>query len=59
MIARRDGERVRLLSRHGPDWGSRFPLIVAAIEALAVRTCTIDGEVIACDGDGLRRARPQ
>jgi ATP-dependent DNA ligase len=39
MIARRDGERVRLLSRHGLDWGSRFPLIVAAIEALAVRTC--------------------
>ena len=33
--------------------GDRFPLVVAAVEALAARACTIDGEVIACDGDGL------
>jgi bifunctional non-homologous end joining protein LigD len=47
MIAWRDGERVRVISRHGRDWGDRFP----AVEALAVRPCIIDGEVIACDGD--------
>jgi ATP-dependent DNA ligase len=35
MIAWCDGERVRLLSRRGLDWGDRFPAIVAAIEALA------------------------
>jgi ATP-dependent DNA ligase len=34
------------------DWGDRFPAIVAAVEALAARSCTIDGEVIACDGVG-------
>ena len=33
--------------------GDRFPLVVAAVEALAARACTIDGEAIACDGDGL------
>jgi ATP-dependent DNA ligase len=53
MIARRDGERARLISRHGRDWGDRFRPIVAAIEALAARTCAIDGELIACDGNGL------
>jgi ATP-dependent DNA ligase len=53
MFAHRDGERVRLLSRRGLDWGDRFPTIVRAIKALAVRTCTIDGEVIACREDGL------
>jgi bifunctional non-homologous end joining protein LigD len=53
MLASRDGERVRVISRHGRDWGDRFPGIVAAVEALAVRSCIIDGEVIACDGDGL------
>ena len=53
MLARRDGERVRLISRRGVDWGDRFPLVVAAVEALPARSCTIDGEVIACDGDGL------
>jgi bifunctional non-homologous end joining protein LigD len=45
--------RVRLLSRRGIDWGNRFPGIVAAVESLAVRSCTIDGEVIACRKDGL------
>jgi ATP-dependent DNA ligase len=45
--------RVRLISRRGLDWGSRFPTIVAAVEALAVRTCIIDGELIACDANGL------
>ena len=53
MLALRDGERVRLLSRRGLDWGDRFPTIVAAVEAPAVRTCIIDGELIACDENGL------
>ena len=53
MFAHRDGERVRLISCRGVDWGDRFPLVVAAVEALAAGSCTLDGEVIACDGDGL------
>jgi bifunctional non-homologous end joining protein LigD len=53
MLAVRDGERARLLSRRGIDWSDRFPAIIGAIEALAVRSCTIDGEVIACDRNGL------
>jgi bifunctional non-homologous end joining protein LigD len=53
MIARRDGESVRLISRRGLDWGGRFGAIVTAVEALGVRTCIIDGEAIVCDGDGL------
>jgi ATP-dependent DNA ligase len=53
ILARRDGERVRLLSRRGLDWGDRFPAIIVAVEALAARTCTIDGEAIACRDDGL------
>jgi bifunctional non-homologous end joining protein LigD len=53
MLAHRNGERVRLISRRGVGWGDRFLLVVAAVEALAARSCTIDGEVIACDGDGL------
>jgi ATP-dependent DNA ligase len=53
MLALRDGERVRLVSRYGVDWTHGFPAVVAAVEALAARNCLIDGEVIACDGDGL------
>jgi bifunctional non-homologous end joining protein LigD len=53
MLAHHDGGRVRLISRRGLDWGGRFPTIVAAIDALPVRTCIIDGELIACDANGL------
>src|SRR5215831_4307052 len=52
MLAHHDGERARLISRRGLDWAWRFPVIVAAIEALAVRSCIIDGELIACDANG-------
>jgi bifunctional non-homologous end joining protein LigD len=45
--------RVRLISRSGVDWTCAFPMIVAAVEALPVRNCLIDGEVIMCDGNGV------
>jgi bifunctional non-homologous end joining protein LigD len=57
MLAHHDGARVRLISGRRLDWASRFPTIVAAIEALAVRTCIIDGELIACDANGLAELR--
>ena len=53
IIAYRSGDRVRLLTRNGYDFADRFPLIVDAIAALRVRTCIIDGEAVACDGNGL------
>ena len=53
IIARRDGERVRLLTRNGYDFSARFPLIVAAVEALLAESCVVDGEAIACDERGL------
>ena len=53
IVALRNGERVRLISRRGQDWAWRVPMVTAAIKALPVRSCVIDGEVIACDGNGL------
>jgi bifunctional non-homologous end joining protein LigD len=53
IMARRDGDRVRLLSRKGHDFASRFPLAAAAVAALSARSCIIDGEAIACDEKGL------
>ena len=53
IIARRDGERVRLFTRNGYDFGERFPLIVAAVEALPANSCVVDGEAIGCDERGL------
>ena len=53
IMARRDGDRVRVLSRKGHDFASRFPLAAAAVAALSARSRTIDGEANACDEKGL------
>ena len=53
LMARRDPAGVRLLTRNGHDWADRYPLIVEAVGALQVRSFLIDGEAVACDGNGL------
>jgi ATP-dependent DNA ligase len=50
---RRDPAGVRLITRNGHDWTGRFPLIAEAAGALRARSFLIDGEAVACDGDGL------
>jgi bifunctional non-homologous end joining protein LigD len=53
MLARRDGAGVRLLTRRGINWTTRYPSIAAAVAALACRSCLIDGEVVICGEDGV------
>jgi bifunctional non-homologous end joining protein LigD len=52
-LARRDGAGVRLLTRRGIDWTTRYPSIAGAVAALACRSCLIDGEVVICGDDGI------
>ena len=47
VMARRDGKKVRLISRKGKD------LAVQAVAALPVHSCVIDGEAIISDATGL------
>jgi bifunctional non-homologous end joining protein LigD len=53
IMARRDGDRVRLLTRNGNDLSRRFPQAAAAVAALPARSCLIDGEAIVTDQKGL------
>jgi bifunctional non-homologous end joining protein LigD len=53
IMVRRDGAGIRLITRHGNDFTSRFPVIVAAVTALPARSFLIDGEAIVTNGDGL------
>jgi hypothetical protein len=53
IMARRNGDRVRLYTRNGYDFAGRFPQIVEAVSKLKVRSCFIDGEVIVVDERGL------
>jgi len=68
LLARKDGEKVRLWSRQGRSWTREFAAITAALRALAVSQNVLDGEAVAhCDqglpdflrllsGDGHARA---
>ena len=53
VVARKDGDRVRLYSRPGNDLTDRFVLIVAAMARLRARSVIIDGEAVCCDDDGV------
>jgi bifunctional non-homologous end joining protein LigD len=53
VIARKDGEHVRLYSRPGNSLTERFPLIVGALLGLHSRSCIIDGEAVCCDDKGM------
>jgi ATP-dependent DNA ligase len=53
MMVRRDAAGVRLLTRNGIDWTTRFPLIAEAAAALRVKYFLIDGEAVCCDGEGM------
>jgi ATP-dependent DNA ligase len=39
-------------ARHGYDFTTRFPKIVAAVAALPVQSCVVDGEAIVANREG-------
>ena len=53
ILARKDGNRVKLITRNGYDFADRYPLIVDGIVSLPVETCIIEGEAIVVDQNGL------
>jgi bifunctional non-homologous end joining protein LigD len=53
LVARKDGDHVRLYSRPGNSLTERFPLIVEALLGLRSRSCIIDGEAVCCDDKGV------
>jgi bifunctional non-homologous end joining protein LigD len=68
ILARWDSAGVRLITRNGNDFTTRFPLAVAAVASLPANSFQIDGEAIVNDAKGLavfdlirqkRNARPK
>ena len=53
LMVRRDPVGIRLITREGNDWTTRYPLVVEAVNHLKVRSCLIDGEVVCCDEKGV------
>jgi ATP dependent DNA ligase domain len=52
LMARRDGNRVRLFTRRGYDWSGKYPWIVEALRSLRVRSIIVDGEAVWAGKDG-------
>lgn len=55
MLAYKESDRVRLLSRNGKERTDGFPRIAAALRALSARTLLLDGEIVVFDGNGVSR----
>jgi ATP-dependent DNA ligase len=53
MRLRKEDGRIRLFTRTGVDWSLRYPSPVEAAAALRVRSCTIDGELVVTDDNGI------
>ena len=53
FICHREGERVRVFSRTGHEWGAQLPAIAAALRTLPVRSVILDGEGVICGPDGV------
>jgi bifunctional non-homologous end joining protein LigD len=52
ILARVENGKARLSSRNAKDWTDRFPTVARAVEALAVPTAILDGEVAMLLSDG-------
>jgi bifunctional non-homologous end joining protein LigD len=55
LLAYKERDRVRLLSRNGKIRTGRFPRIAAAIASLHARTLILDGEVVVFDSKRVSR----
>jgi ATP-dependent DNA ligase len=53
LIVQRDGDRVRLFTRNGYDWTSRYPLIVEAVRRIRSKQFVLDGEAVLLGVDGI------
>lgn len=49
----RDGDRVRLITRGGYNWASRFPWIVEAARKVRQKQFVLDGEAVVLGIDGV------
>ena len=53
LQVRREGDTVRLFTRRGYDWTTRYPAIASTATELSARSFTLDGEAVVCGSDGI------
>ena len=53
LMARIEGDRVKLITRGGHDWAGKMPDLVEAIRKLGLRSAWLDGEIVVMGANGL------
>ena len=53
LLTRIDGHSVRCYTRNGHDWSDKLPKLMAAVRALKLAPCWLDGEVVVLNADGV------
>lgn len=53
ILARLDGDDVRLFTRNGHDWSAKMPRQVEALKALGLASAWLDGEMVVVDDNGV------
>ncbi|WDY55806.1 DNA ligase D [Pseudomonas sp. PSKL.D1] len=53
ILARIDGDDVRLFTRNGHDWRAKMPRQVKALRALGLDSAWLDGEMVVVDNNGV------
>jgi bifunctional non-homologous end joining protein LigD len=53
MLARIDGDDVRLFTRNGHDWSAKMPAQLQALKALGLESGWLDGEVVVANEHGV------
>ncbi len=52
VMARIDGEQVRLITRGGHDWSAKMPHLVEALQKLGLHSAWLDGEIVVIGARG-------
>ena len=52
ILARIDGDDVRLFTRRGNDWSERMPALVEAVRKLGLGSAWLDGEIVVTGSNG-------
>ena len=53
LVARIEGDTVRLHTRNGHDWSAKLPHLVEAFRALPAKWAWVDGEIVMLDREGI------
>ena len=53
ILARIDGDEIKLFTRNGHDWSAKLPHLIKELAALPIDNAWLDGEIVVLSGEGI------